>query len=667
MDIRSLIDSDASNTSKAPPKALAPSPTTRREDLQQYRQIQDIPQSPYDVPPGNQLHRETRPPQPPPLRPPPHGETRSPSASSFNSVLSPYQKTPSSGLSAGGQYPFPPYPGQSPAHSGYTAQYSYHEGQPASVGVAYPGHGQSTSLPHTPSSTTPGGSHAFAQQQRPPSSHSASTPTSGHNQTPNIFRDSPQQSDTQIRGQPFSNTSQQHPSQPATPLGPPSTLGRQNAYFRRESPNSREHKRNNSGGFRGQPAQSNYSLIGNTRNPPTPSPMAYSPAQSSSYPSEPVYSSMGDRERSLSVSPKTQPSIQPRAESSWNQARAPGSHSATGKRKLGDFMSEKQSFTTPPSAKRSMSLGVGDMLNTPRDDGSSRQSHLSEIHYNKFASVPEHGEAVDRRGQYSTTSDSNQPISHVPPTLNRSSNTLGVMQSSAVGRFQNEPSPIKSEMIVKEEGQSENVSSARTSETIIPQRTADSPPKLTKKRIRYREVPIFAQSYRKYGRSGKNRQQTLERNLSFAKQEPQQPPSQSIKMENPNDHSERAIPGVQPDIDAARLLGSWEPTITNVIPSEELTRGISDHLFSIVYMNGVEFGPAGAKAGRGAMVEIEAKIGQIIDKDTNDRIRIPVSTECLLSRTDPNLRTAFRSSMTEVSFWDTLWQITPTTIDAANS
>lgn len=115
-----------------------------------------------------------------------------------------------------------------------------------------------------------------------------------------------------------------------------------------------------------------------------------------------------------------------------------------------------------------------------------------------------------------------------------------------------------------------------------------------------------------------------------------------------NGHEIPSTEAVPSQLDPTGILGPWEPTITNVIPAEELTRGVMDYLIqTVVQMNGVAFGPAGGSTtGRGAMVEIEAKIGQIIDKNTNDRLRLPVMTECLLSRTDPNLRTAFRSSMT---------------------
>ena len=57
--------------------------------------------------------------------------------------------------------------------------------------------------------------------------------------------------------------------------------------------------------------------------------------------------------------------------------------------------------------------------------------------------------------------------------------------------------------------------------------------------------------------------------------------------------------------------------------------------------------PLGGSSQGGAVLEIEAKLGRLIDKGTNDRISIPVMTEAILNRNNPNVRTAFESSMTE--------------------
>ncbi|KAI4111578.1 MAG: hypothetical protein LQ339_000449 [Xanthoria mediterranea] len=93
--------------------------------------------------------------------------------------------------------------------------------------------------------------------------------------------------------------------------------------------------------------------------------------------------------------------------------------------------------------------------------------------------------------------------------------------------------------------------------------------------------------------------------------------------------------------DSIGSFGPWERTITGVIPAEELTREIMDYIIQII---------APMKAIHGPildMIEIEAKIGHIVDKDTDARIRLPGRTEVMIDHTNPSLRTTFRSSMTE--------------------
>lgn len=97
-------------------------------------------------------------------------------------------------------------------------------------------------------------------------------------------------------------------------------------------------------------------------------------------------------------------------------------------------------------------------------------------------------------------------------------------------------------------------------------------------------------------------------------------------------------------------LGPWEPSITGLIPHEEVTKIICDFLFQQVVMRkDIGAGPAGGAAeGQGAILEIEAKLGRIMDKHRGERIRLPVLSECVLSKDDPGIRTAFESSMSLV-------------------
>ena len=105
--------------------------------------------------------------------------------------------------------------------------------------------------------------------------------------------------------------------------------------------------------------------------------------------------------------------------------------------------------------------------------------------------------------------------------------------------------------------------------------------------------------------------------------------------------------------------GVWEPSILNLTPSEDLTRVLCDFIYNEVVLRD--------DVGEGAVLEIEAKIGQLVDKNTNDRIRLPVMTESVVCKNDPNLRIAFESSMTEVILNQSLDPATPKLICPTDS
>ncbi|KAI1122025.1 CYTH-like domain-containing protein [Nemania abortiva] len=85
----------------------------------------------------------------------------------------------------------------------------------------------------------------------------------------------------------------------------------------------------------------------------------------------------------------------------------------------------------------------------------------------------------------------------------------------------------------------------------------------------------------------------------------------------------------------------WEPTIEASKPIDVISRSIADFfVFNVLQ------GPSPTELrARGAQFEIEAKLGTIIDKSTNDRIDLRVQAgECIIGE---GARIAFRSSMTE--------------------
>lgn len=95
------------------------------------------------------------------------------------------------------------------------------------------------------------------------------------------------------------------------------------------------------------------------------------------------------------------------------------------------------------------------------------------------------------------------------------------------------------------------------------------------------------------------------------------------------------------------ILGPWEPSITGIKPYEEISKTVADFIF-IHVVNNPDIKEI---MSRGIQFEIEAKLGTLIDKDTNYRVNRLLDTECVLH---DNGRVAFRSSMTEVWTFPTL-------------
>ena len=99
---------------------------------------------------------------------------------------------------------------------------------------------------------------------------------------------------------------------------------------------------------------------------------------------------------------------------------------------------------------------------------------------------------------------------------------------------------------------------------------------------------------------------------------------------------------VEPHAEITAILGPWEPTIANLKPLDEINKAVADFLF----LNVISNPDAGEIASLGIAYEIEAKLGTVIDRDTNERVSPMVTTECVL---DDRGRFGFQSSMTEVS------------------
>ncbi|KAL2827432.1 CYTH-like domain-containing protein [Aspergillus cavernicola] len=202
-----------------------------------------------------------------------------------------------------------------------------------------------------------------------------------------------------------------------------------------------------------------------------------------------------------------------------------------------------------------------------------------------------------------------------------------------------------------------------------PANSSLQPPK--PKRRRYNETPIYAQrTSRTKGRCPMipHRLPPIPKHIRNTSQSPwflrqkaalQETPSAKIKSENSVVDAPATAPVTAP-VTAPSLpqasvppqlksLGPWEPSITGFIPHEEITKIVCDFLFQhVVLRNDAMAGPAGATAvGQGAIIEIEAKLGQLIDQDRGERLQLPILSESVISRENTRLRTNFESNMTQ--------------------
>lgn len=196
-------------------------------------------------------------------------------------------------------------------------------------------------------------------------------------------------------------------------------------------------------------------------------------------------------------------------------------------------------------------------------------------------------------------------------------------------------------------------------------RPGSSPRLPQRKRRRYDEPPIYAQKSANAKGKGpvipnrrppvpKHMRHTLQgpgasrkRSISAQAPAPAPPRSQSDNVSPANGPPVANKPPEPPQLGA---LGPWEPSITGFIPHEEVTKVVCDFLFQhVVVREDVAAAPAGSSApGQGAIIEVEGKLGHLIDVDRGDRLQLPLLTESIINRDHPRFRTSFESSMTLV-------------------
>lgn len=696
MDISAIIDTDTSNSKSSPSQKL----DTKGGYQQSHPSLSYASQSP-----AHKRPRSKRPPQPPPLQPPiqtVYNVLRSPS-SSQNSVSSPYQQTPSSAPS-GGNYGFlPPLSTQGLTHSFPISPSSQRENHVASKSISYQPHGQPSITSQTPIVTTPINYHHVYPPQG--SSNSVSNPPSAQTQSPSTYKDSPQSSQSQMRISSQSVSSQQHLSQPGTPLGPPPIISRQAISFSRDSPGSYDNQRNNSTGLynnqqmRASSPRTESLAYSNTSPLASAPPLSFSQAQS--YPNK--------HERgSPSVSPKTlfgdmnirRPGVESMTQSmdyglpvsgdtfvmSTNHSlhiNAPTYSLQRGSCDDQPEILQAQEHKAIESPIRSRSLGVKGILNSPNvnestvvqesprtkkrkfsasDKGSDHASVILESHILQSILLPSTEPSNEKPSPnqslpYSPSFQSlaTQDSAPEPPLKNQAITIISSPRPPLVANMKSS-SPSLADTTEQENADKQSLPALTSSD--------DRPIEAPKKRRRNDPLPIYARSVRKEMLTKKQDNQSAGSQPALARQEPQSirpatPPleqlgstaAKNFKQETNghlNSTGESSIPTSTKPADAGPL-GDWEENILNTRPSEESVKAIMDFLYrEVVGRPDVGVGPAGGGSSKGAMMEIEAKIGQLIDKNTNERLRLPILTECVLNRDDPFLRVNFKSSMTEV-------------------
>ncbi|KAI9674872.1 MAG: mRNA-capping enzyme subunit beta [Trizodia sp. TS-e1964] len=711
MDLRSMLNNDASSNSMPSGRPQAQSqaqlhgqtqysPGPKAPPLGDGRGAAHTPQA-YAAAPTypaqGQYH--TRP-VPPPLMPPSQADFRSPGLSSqHTSAHSPYAHTPSSSGS-GGQYPFPKHP--PPPSPGSQGQYQSafprdsFSASPISHNPPHLGYGQPSPISYNASAAAHNAAQSLLPKHQSPSLQSTptQTPTSAQSQTA-FHRGSPTLTGAPSYPRPQLHQRQQsHNSQPATPLGPPVSFSRPAIPPHREGQPAYSNDLQGSQPGSSYPAQAHFAA--GPPHPPAPLiPNIAGTVSKFHEPSTPAghgsrsereYVSERERERSISVSPKTLPSKsykenvgeqatpikRKKSEDPIIQSQSSDMTHVAPRRDGNSLLGElDQKKTAIPSFPQSLTNGGPSLVHThdapqsselatkeskqnspfvpsnelkPKDSNvlSSSVELIPQVADPHITSEPPKPKASTPPSQHPPAQPS--PTSRAPERRDSMSEKSHSKPATAVPHpppsTRQSPTPAEppASTGLKRDAQHASLTNPLAA-------SSQNPPK---KRARYDEPPIFA---RKAGRSAPNspvvpvKKEATATAGSIAKQE-----AASSANGHPADTSKNGVslPLAQPDFAGNGPLGQWEPSILNTVPYEEVTRVISDFLFvQVVRREDVAVSSINEPGRPGAQLEIEAKIGQLIDKYTNVRLKLPVLNECVVSQNDSSLKVNFKSSMTE--------------------
>ncbi|KAK3719463.1 hypothetical protein LTR37_004321 [Vermiconidia calcicola] len=539
----------------------------------------------------------------------------------------------------GGHYgAFPPP--QSPAGA---QPYRSHEGFPAttpgsrglSSGYHYP---QASHSQHVPSNGVQQGFHAH------PNASLSPTPSSHHSQTPHSVRQSPLASMSHAPHTQFhTHQYQQQHSQPSTPLGPPPLH-----YQRSSNPAelvSPYHQRTFSGasnGFlSGSPAQ-HHPSIGNIME----SPNAYHrPSPHQRRTSEYV-----ERERSVSVSPKTQvpprlPSLGSRQSSlqeAYSSNRSSMQQSATATLSASSssqghvtqpqhqFPAAPQAFNQPPNPANGVAQVTPSSLRGVQpnsfNSGSSPAEAGSLSSFGNGERAPP-APAIHHQNQKMGMNHLLTPANKVPPALNGNN-----MKRAAEEPPSSQP-PAKQRKPLR--------------------KYTSQPPwaKLSKHNPRYQQqeqsngMDTGSNHHAKSGsglRPDRQPSSNGREQADTTRHAQPQMPAQSHGTQGTGPQPWLQNPPLDHDlIQGRRILGNWEKTFRWNTPYPDQLRVVQDWLFGELS----RLGDVGSDPQTGT-VEVEAKIGTLLKHDPTERCQLPVMNMSII---DPraNNRYSFESQMTE--------------------
>ncbi|EGE83142.2 mRNA capping nucleoside-triphosphatase [Blastomyces dermatitidis ATCC 18188] len=453
---------------------------------------------------------------------------------------------------------------------------------PNSAGSAYNQSAGPLSSPYTPQAMSAGTPQSYFSQQRSQSAHSIQTPTSAHSYSYPHRESIGAPQQQPIQQHQQSFSPNQQRSHPGTPLGPPPTS------FSRPSPHQ---PRPPSAGFDSQQQRS----------------------LSGSWGSQDVQL----RNKRDVGSPIAQTTV----------ARQDSGLGGENQRRYSVGTEER---STPQPYRK-------DANDATWENNSNSALHFPGHPHDASDTIPsQYPPSTPRTPQPANTS---RPPTTSPPTRRLRQSEPPASNMSG-----------QSQLVVKED--------APINRSMLPSGISK------KKRRRYDEPPIYARKAPRtsgnpppiptghyvppFKRAIAKQEPQADRVVSRTRSLPPPPPHPIAEAPNGETTTNGNLPARPPPVDqTATSLGPWEPSITGLIPHEEVTKLICDFLFQQVVMRrDIGAGPAGGSAiGQGAVLEVEAKLGMLVDRNRGERVRIPALTECILAKDDPSIRVGFESSM----------------------